>query len=467
MAHPSTPENANLHRGLRPERYGAPVFFLVSAILLFLGFSGNAWRAAEQVFFDNHQIVMESFIVGRIVKSAGDGLLSSGGLAGLVGPADVPPDIENANYEFQYQAYRQSLPYQSFSPYKSQIGGQGMLFGALNALLPMNNADKLALFHGLTSLLSAVALALILVWFYQEFGRTAGVVALAATLLSQWLTVFGRNLWWSIWAFYLPMLMVLYYLKRRGGVSALRPVRFGLVVFLAVLIKCFFNGYEYITTTLIMMVVPYVYFSARDRIGWRNFFAGLLTAAAASVLAVLASMVILCFQIASVDGSFAKGIEHIVNSFLRRTYADPQIFPADYAASLTANPVDVVITYLKAIYLDLNNYFPAPNAWIANFIFQIRYLYLILLFAAASAVLPSLLKIRQAAGMRASGLALIAAVWFSLLAPLSWLIIFKAHSYVHTFMNNLVWQMPFTLFGFALCGLTLAAAVRALRNRPA
>jgi hypothetical protein len=467
MAHQSPPVKSGFINGVRPERIGAPVFFLISVIVLFLGFSGNAWRVAERDFFDNHQIVMESYIVGRIVKTNGDGLFSSGGLPGLVGPAAVSPDIENANYEFQYQAYRQSLPYQSFAPYKSQIGGQGMLFGVFNALLRMNNTDKLALFHGLTSLISAIVLALILAWFYREFGRAAGGVALAATVLSQWLTVFGRNMWWSIWAFYLPMVMVLYYLKRNGRVLKLHPFRFGLLVFFAVLIKCIFNGYEYITTTLVMMVVPFVYFSVRDRIGWRNFLTGMLTAMAAAVLAVLASMMVLCIQIAAVDGSFAKGIEHIVNSFLRRSYADPSIFPADYSASLTASPLDVVITYLKAIYLDLNNYIPAPNAWIANYIFQIRYLYLILLFAAASAVLLFLMNSRQLTGFKRTGAALIGAVWFSLVAPLSWLIIFKAHSYVHTFMNNLVWQMPFTLFGFALCGLALAAAVRALRSRPA
>jgi hypothetical protein len=48
---------------------------------------------------------------------------------------------------------------------------------------------------------------------------------------------------------------------------------------------------------------------------------------------------------------------------------------------------------------------------------------------------------------------------FSILAPLSWLIIFKAHSYVHTFMNNIVWQMPFTIYGFAVCGLVIQSLV--------
>jgi len=34
-------------------------------------------------------------------------------------------------------------------------------------------------------------------------------------------------------------------------------------------------------------------------------------------------------------------------------------------------------------------------------------------------------------------------------------------------MNNIVWQMPFTLFGFAVCGLALRALWKALRGKTA
>jgi hypothetical protein len=443
------------------------VFFSAAAAILFAGLCWNAWRTVPQQTFDDYQIAWESFIIGRIVKTSHDGLFSAGGLPGLIGPDAVPPDIENPNYRFQYEAYNQSLPYQSFAPYQSQIGGQGMLFGILNLVVRLSPPDKLAFFHGLTALLSAVVLGLILTGIFREFGLLPALIALIATALSQWLTLFGKNLWWSLWAFYLPVVVVGWYLSRRDWKKGFRLRTFGLVVFAAVLIKCFFNGYEYITTTLIMMTVPFVYFSALEKIAWRNFFSGMAAAMVASVLAILANMTALCFQIAAITGSFAAGIDHIAFSLLRRSYADPQMFPADYAAGLTASPMDVVFTYLKAIYLDLNNYIPAPNTWIANYVFQIRYLYLILLFAAASAVLLFLMmNSRQLAGIKQTGVALIAAVWFSLIAPLSWLVIFKAHSFVHTFMNNIIWQMPFTLFGFALCGLALAAAVRVLRKRP-
>ena len=66
----------------------------------------------------------------------------------------------------------------------------------------------------LTALLSAIALAAIIGWFYDEFGGRVAIFVVGSAVLSQWLTVFGKNLWWSLWAFYLPMIVVLYFLKR-------------------------------------------------------------------------------------------------------------------------------------------------------------------------------------------------------------------------------------------------------------
>jgi hypothetical protein len=155
-----------------------------------------------------------------------------------------------------------------------------------------------------------------------------------------------------------------------------------------------------------------------------------------------------------VEGSVLKGVDHILFSFFRRSYANPQDFPAGYAASLDANPIDVVATYLRGIYLDLNYYIHVPSDFVKNFILQTRYLYLIVLFAASSALLLYLVR-KASTDIRHRALALAVAMGFSILAPLSWLVIFKAHSYIHTFMNNIVWQMPFTIYGFAVCGLLI------------
>ena len=108
----------------------------------------------------------------------------------------------------------------------------------------------------------------IIAWFYVEFGLFAGLTVLAFALISQWLTVFARNLWWSIWAFYLPMAMVMLYFRCMPKNSRVQYFKLGGIVFFSVLIKTIFNGYEYITTTLIMMTVPFIYYGVLNKEGF-------------------------------------------------------------------------------------------------------------------------------------------------------------------------------------------------------
>ena len=159
---------------------------------------------------------------------------------------------------------------------------------------------------------------------------------------------------------------------------------------------------------------------------------------------------------------FSRESNHIVFSFFVRTYANPQEYP-EYAASLAANPIDVTASYFRGIYLDLDHYFRVPSDFITNFFLQTRYLYLVVLFAAVAALLLFFVR-KSPAPARQRALALAAATGFSLLAPLSWFIIFKSHSFIHTFMNNIVWQMPFTIYGFALCGVFLQTVLSPKRK---
>jgi hypothetical protein len=137
----------------------------------------------------------------------------------------------------------------------------------------------------------------------------------------------------------------------------------------------------------------------------------------------------------------------------KRTHGDPSDFPGIYAPSLKTGTLAVVLTYLKGPFYSSHDFRPAESSAPTPSRFQMPYGYLLVLFLAATVLLLVKRKKTSAPPQSRAGPALAAALWFSLLAPLSWLVLFKAHSYIHTQMNFIVWQMPFTLFGFALCGL--------------
>ena len=423
--------------------------------LLFFGFLSNVWYVAEQQWFDTHQRDTESLIIGRMVKSRQDGIFSVGGLTGAGITTNIQQDwISSNQIDNQYAAYLNGGSFDEFSPYMSQPGGQGIIFSLFDRFIPLSFQIKLGSFYVLTALLSAIALTAIVGWFYDEFGGWTALFVLCSAVLSQWLTVFGKNLWWSLWAFYLPMIVIMYFLKRHRGTENRQFIKFGILIFIAVSIKCFINGYEYITTTLLMMVSPCIYYAILDKWSRRQCVKSVLAAGLGSGVAIFFSLIMLCFQIGAAKDGFMDGVAHVIWSFGKRTYGDAGDYPAVYAASLEAGTIGVVITYMNGVFFDFNNYLSHTNTFVSNFLLKIRYVYLIVLFLVGSAVLFLRGK-KMRADQRQHHIALIWTTWFSMLAPLSWYVIFKAHSYIHTHMSFLLWQMPFTLFGFAVFGAAL------------
>ena len=435
---------------------------------LFLSFFVNYWGIAEQSWFATHQQDSESYIIGRLVQSQHQGIFSAGGLPGFGSFDATPVRAIDQPFAQQYWAYLNTQPFVTYTTTHSQIGGQGLLFSFLNNLIPASPQSKLRWFYALTALLTAMMITAISAWFYGEFGLMTALFVFGSALFSQWLGVFARNLWWSLWSFYLPMVAMLYYLCARPTLAAWPLLSLSVIAFITVLIKCVITGYEYMTTTLIMMVVPVVYYLIRQRVNSIQALKSLTILALSSLLAVLISFMILCLQIATVEGSFQDGVDHIIYSLQKRTHIEPVAWevgdlPADFAPSLEASTLVVVGKYLVGVYFDASNYLSA-SPFVAKYLLKIRYIHLLVLFAGASVALYFFDRQRDGNEEEAhKRLALLYTMWFSLLAPLSWFVIFKAHSYIHTHMNFIVWQMPFTFFGFAACSLLVG---RFWPNRP-
>ena len=444
----------------------------LSLLLLFLGFYSNCWNVAEQKRFLSLQAGCDSLILGRMIKSRQDGIFSAGGLTGACVPANTNTHGLSHNWlspeqaRNQYSIYSNGATCDTYSPYMSQTGGQAMIFSALDGLLPVSPPTKLILFYLLSSLLSATALTLIILWFHSEFGATAALFAACSMILSQWLIVYGRDLWWSIWAFYLPMIAVMYFLKNKRPRCAHHFIAFGTLIFMAVFVKCLINGFEFITTTLIMMFIPFVYYSIRDRLHVRLFLKGALMTIIGSCLAISLSLVILSCQIAALQGSLQDGFDHIVYVFGKRTHGEAQSYPDSVTESLEATTLQVVVRYLAGSFFDLNNYLTVSNQFVSRFLFKIRYYYLISVFLAMSIVVLFHADANCSAERRKRNIALVCATWVSMLAPLSWYGIFKAHSFMHASINFVLWQMPFTFFGFAVCGVAFRSICgQATRSR--
>ncbi|MCX7718966.1 MAG: hypothetical protein N2111_11295 [Candidatus Sumerlaeaceae bacterium] len=433
----------------------------VLTIVLFGSFYCNFWGIADDRWFLTHQHDTESLVIGRLVKSRQDGLFSAGGFLGAGIEADLSATwIYPDQIEAQYRAYRAGGQFEVFSPYLSQPGGQGVILGILDRVLPLTPPARLEVFYALLALLCALVFAVLVGWFAYEAGAiTAGAVA-CSVILSQWITVFARNLWWNLWVFYLPMMAVGAVLIRRRGrrPDTRTAVAVGLAAGIGTLLKYAFTGFEFVTTFVVMAFVPIVYEAVRERWTLREMMRVAAIWCAAVAVSVGVALLLLAAQIGVLRDGLSAGFDHIVSVLAKRSYGSTAEQPALYAPALQASVGEVLGRYISGNYFAVkwSQWGRDGSGWWSGI--RLSYGWLIGVFAVSSAAAVALIR-REPETRRRSGAALVAATWFSLLAPLSWFVVFKAHSFVHVHVNFIVWQMPFTLFGFAVVGWLVRAVL--------
>ena len=215
-----------------------------------------------------------------------------------------------------------------------------------------------------------------------------------------------------------------------------------------------------------MMVTPYIYYWRLEGWNFKYLVRRLLIVGTTAMVSVLSTTIILAAQISAVKGGLKAGFHHIfIYSVGKRTYGDAGSYPEVYANSLKADVITVIKKYLNGFIFDFNQLLAISNPYL-----KVKYQTVIVVFALVSCLvllchfLLQQGKLPQLEGSLDKLIALSIALWFSLLAPLSWMVIFKGHSYIHTHMNFITWHMPFALLGFGLVGAFLSLLLAAIHN---
>ncbi len=423
----------------------------ISMLLLFSGFYSNSFHTIKNESDWHHfRKVTEFMVIAKLAISEKEGVFYKGGLTGVIEGA--PNNIQNVDYAYQVYEENIAIEKEQFSTYNSLIGGQAITFAILGKILPFSNSNKLSFFWVITVLGLSIVFTSLLLWIKQKFGLLPAFLTLLMLISSYWLTLFGKNLWWSLWNFYLPLVALLFFFdKNDTSKRALRKLFF--VTFLALFIKCIFSGYEYITTTVIMAACALIFYTVRNRWSLGEFIKKGLVFAAGTLAAVLLSFVILIIQITSITGRLSDGVNHIIYSFQKRTSGSGVELDPIYSESLKASLPEVLQTYWNGAAFDFTSFF---SPFWDSFMF-VDFGELILLFAFFSALLMwQKNKPSTPSSIQSNAKALIITTWFSVLAPLSWFTLFKGHSYIHTHMNFIVWYMPFAILGFAVISVSVS-----------
>ncbi|MCI8384565.1 MAG: hypothetical protein HFJ33_06900 [Clostridia bacterium] len=300
--------------------------------------------------------------------------------------------------------------------YVSQFGLQGHVFSFLY--------NKLKLPFWCLKLLCCTLLALIIVlicyFIASKYNKLMGVIFYITFLLSPWVVAFARNLYWVEFTWFLPPLFGIMLSKYRNQKKIFIPC-----ILVAIFIKCL-CGYEYISTIMLATISFFVidFFIEKGKEEKKEIVKTTILVGITCVIAF--AMAILVHATARGEGNILQGVKDIYQKdILRRTIltSDIEQFPEIYHESLQATVIETVGKYFT---------------WHTQMILGIEGKYFKLMFLTTIAIMIYNTVKKEKDYVRDIVMFLV-----FLSTTLSWLILGKSHSYIHTTMNYVLWYFGF------------------------
>jgi hypothetical protein len=440
------------------------IFSLLAFIILFLGYNSNFWRVTDRDYFESAG-EYEGAVISRIIQSEKEGIFSYGGFPGWTNPPDSLKKIGSGR-ELQYHMYYNEISPISYRPYTSQIGVQGMLFSLLNNISPFTKKTTIGLFKAITAAIMSIIIISFIVWAWCEFGYLSAVFVLLLMVLSHWPTAFARSLWFMTGIFYFPFVASLWLFKMRSSGSKISVNKIMMIIFFAVFIKLILNGFEFITTSLLMIFVAPFYYWIKDRNTISDVSRDIARLVIPIVCALIFSVSILSIQHYTLSGSPTAGVEHIMNSIDKRTSGE---LDHDEENEIISQSLEAGVGEVLGIYMRRGVFGKqlTEKLGLKRLFNGMSYGMLISIFSLIS-VLSFIMSftIRKRIGEEKTRKlkALSFTYLFAFLPPLSWYIIFKRHSYIHKQLDSLLWHMPLLLFGAVLSGYLILRIIRDFRG---
>ena len=429
------------------------IFYFLLFAILSVSYLTNVFHLTDEYyrFFDRGD---ESNIISRLLMDREQGFMSKGGMTGAYSGYNynlepnedrpyilqVVPNGDISKYESVDLDLITSQRYDDFIhdrktldgnwvPYKTQPGGQAWIYSLLDTVLPINSSLKLHLFRIITVCLTSLVFVLFTKWVNKNFGFIACLATFILLFLSPWFFRLAYNLWWALWSFYIPFIVLTLFLQKTNKLN----LKFYLLVALTLFAKFIFTGAEFISTTLVMSICPIIFFLIYRSYSLKDSFICLFKSSFAALFGVLMGFIVLVIQIRILDGNWMAGIEHIIHSFTKRSIYSERLV-------VDIHIIDMIIFYFKG---DFWYHYLFPN-------FKVYYLVPFVIISSCSFIL--LFKFKKSPNYKKIK-ALTITCFISILSMLSWIVLFTEHAYSHYPIDFITWYMPYMLYGYAIIGV--------------
>jgi hypothetical protein len=320
--------------------------------------------------------------------------------------------------ENAYRIYADGRLYGNMAQGDSQIGLQGWVYYFFAKYI---THDALFFLIGNCLLLSLV-ISFICYEIYKKYGLLMAATFYFVSMCSSWIRDFSTNLYWVEFTWFIPMLLGLICLNSLNKRFWLYPL-----FFLAILVKAA-CGYEYITvvmlSSIMFLVAEWLCNIKKDTRQNKLAFKTIFGVGIFSLLGFASALVIHSYMRG--DGNILAGIDSIYHrDALRRIVG----YGSELPAALSSSIFDVLKMYLSNI----------PTGVTDNK--AGRYALLLLLFFPICILLRKIMKRKRILNID------MYLFIISFLTCVSWFILAKSHSYIHTHMNYVMWFMGFIQIG--------------------
>lgn len=444
---------------------------LLIAFIAFLSYNNNFFLVTSDKLFLEHQLGSEQYVLDGILHGVdSNGYLRLG--------TYTRPEIVGAPDLLSHQLYTDMNKDGEFHEYKSQFGLQLHVFN----FLAENFDSNIHFLQSFSALLMSFTVALFFIAISREFSLTYGFLFCVPLIFSPWVVIFARNLYWVEATWFLPTVITFFF-----GKNSLRSiygtVKMGGMLFVAFLIKCL-CGYEYLTTIALSACAPLVYYTMQYRFGVK---CGLFQLMICGISLFLAFLIAFGLHVRLLSTHSDNPFNDIVLIAKKRiSTQNPTSFELNEWCKGSHNPecqsvIKKSLTsnrfIVTAKYFDIPHFLPwidradlsstdrsalkavlqgvldkptldSIQVAISRISFQNMFLLVATRVASPIAfVLFNLFVFKQAL-KRHDSLSL--GLLVSIMAPLSWFLLGKGHSYIHYHLNYVLWYLPYIPFAMLL-----------------
>lgn len=332
---------------------------------------------------------------------------------------NITPNIVSSNCE----TFSTGLCYK---PYVSSFGLQAIIFKFLGEKL---HITSIIYFRLLCQIIEILCLSLVLVEiilvFYKRFNKSVLMALWLGFSFTYILAKFAPSVYWNIWIMLIPFLISSKYMLDKESHLFMSKFLLFLGLGLSFLFKMLF-GYEWITTLVLSAMIPLLWDG--ENIVIKNRLILFIQVGITAILSFILSLLLWWWQLGS-DAFYSAFISDLVRWVLVFVSHNNVQGAEIYVTGVSANVFSVIMNLL--LY---------PDYFISFGFYFIITVFFIISYLNKKYIVKDIKVLQKV-------------IVISLVAPLSWFILAKSHSYVHAYLNYILWLIPSGIYIYVFFGM--------------